>query len=153
MLAGGIGGNLVPMKVTSSLISRSYSNGGAEFVKIWTSPLPLSIAALAAVIALFSAALLAHAMREFDATMMVATYEGAFVISGSASGCAVLGELDVVGPPQRALYALGVFLVVAGVLAAQPPHILTLSDVESPQKGDPKDHLFAAGGKVPLLKG
>ena len=28
--------------------------------------------------------------------------KGAFVISGSASGCAVLGELDVVGPPQRA---------------------------------------------------
>ena len=26
--------------------------------------------------------------------------------------------------------------------AAQPPHILTLSDVESPQKGDPKDYYY-----------
>lgn len=51
--------------------------------------------------------------------MMVATYEGSLVVSGCASGVAILGELDVGSPQRQALYALGVVLVVAGIERAQ----------------------------------
>lgn len=119
-VAGGIGGNLFCMKAASSLISASVDGGLAYTREVWTgSPLPLLVATSAALIGLVSAALLARAMREYEATMMVATYEGAFVVSGCASGVAVLGELDTVSLSRRTIYALGVFIAVVGVIGAQ----------------------------------
>mmetsp|Transcript_154892 Transcript_154892/g.496319 ORF Transcript_154892/g.496319 Transcript_154892/m.496319 type:complete len:337 (+) Transcript_154892:143-1153(+) len=119
-VAGGIGGNLFCMKAAASLISGSWSGGLPYVLHVWTEdPLPLLVTACAGLIGIVSAVLLARAMREFEATVMVATYEGAFVISGCASGIAVLGELDRLSPERRALYALGVFIVVGGVIAVQ----------------------------------
>jgi len=120
-LAGGIGGNLFCMKATASLISATWGKGIAGILAIGqVSPLPFFVAAAAGLIGLSSAYLLTTAMREFEATMMVATYVGAFVTSGCLSGVCVLGELSRVSPPMRVLYTMGVLLVVSGIISAQP---------------------------------
>jgi len=119
-VAGGIGGNLFCMKAAASLISAYWDKGLLGLLDVWTAgPMPIIVAFTAGLIGLSSACLLTMAMREFEATMMVATYEGAFVISGCASGVAVLGELDSLPPSRVLLYTIGVFVVIGGVLAAQ----------------------------------
>lgn len=119
IVAGGIGGNLFCMKAAASLIQGTCQDTWPEVYRLWINPLSISIVCSAALIGLVSAFLLAQAMREYEATMMVATYEGSLVVSGCASGVAILGELDVVSPQRQALYALGVVLVVAGIERAQ----------------------------------
>lgn len=119
-VAGGIGGNLFFMKAAASLISASWSGGLTYVFDVWTTdPLPLLVAASAMSVGGFSAVLLAKGMREFEATMMVATYEGAVVVSGCASGVSVLGELDHISPSRRTWYTVGVLIVVIGVICAQ----------------------------------
>lgn len=140
LVAGGIGGNLFCMKATASLIQATWQGGVEYCAAVWLNPLPLAVLASAVVIGLGSAFLLAQAMREYEATMMVATYEGAFVISGCASGCAVLGELDVVSPERRVLYAMGVSLVVCGVFGAQGIEVVRSNPASLSNSLEDNDH-------------
>eukprot|EP00933_Yihiella_yeosuensis_P053421 TRINITY_DN5164_c3_g1_i1.p1 TRINITY_DN5164_c3_g1~~TRINITY_DN5164_c3_g1_i1.p1 ORF type:complete len:335 (+),score=28.04 TRINITY_DN5164_c3_g1_i1:76-1080(+) len=119
LVAGGIGGNLFCMKAAASLIQATYKESWSTLVESWVNPLPIVVVLSAVCIGASSAILLTKGMREYEASMMVATYEGAFVISGCASGVAILGELDVVSPQRRTIYALGVALVICGVASAQ----------------------------------
>lgn len=116
ILGGVIGGNLFFLKATSELVTGSISDASYE---VWLHPLPVALAIGAAACAAISAVLLTNGLREYEALSMVATYEGSMALSGCASGCAVMNEMDGQAPERILGYVVSLGLILFGLCVSQ----------------------------------
>lgn len=113
MTAGSIAGNMFCVKATVEIVEFSIRNETGE---PWTHWLPYVCLAGAIFFALSNVVFLTKGMQEYEALFMVALFEGSMIVSGCISGSIVLLELKDLEDYQIAMYIVGVFGVVCGLV-------------------------------------
>jgi multidrug transporter EmrE-like cation transporter len=112
-LGGMIGGNMWAIKCTAELLQTSINDGNMDS---WTSFLPYAIAGCAIFCAMYSLTFLDKGLREYDALFMVPLFEGSVIVSGALSGMIVLDESSRIEQHEVALYIVGIFVVIFGII-------------------------------------
>jgi len=111
--AGTLAGNMFCAKAAIELIQRSIHEQDAS---IWAHWLPYVLLLGAVFFAVSNVAYMTKGLQEYEALFMVTIYEGSMIVSGCLSGAVVLLDLKGLEAWRVFLYAVGVCVIVLGML-------------------------------------